>query len=65
MVTFLKFHTIGGAYAEVSLTGAQADSVRVDQVNVLLPRRLAGRGEVDALLTVDARIANRVLINIR
>src|SRR5262245_3666679 len=57
--------TIGGAYAEVSFAGAQPDFVGVDQVNVLLPRSLAGRGGVDVLLTVDAQMANRVLINIK
>jgi uncharacterized protein (TIGR03437 family) len=57
--------TIGGAYAEVSFAGAQPEFVGADQVNVLLPRSLAGRGEVDALLTVDAQMANRVLINIK
>jgi len=57
--------TIGGVYAEVSFAGAQPDFVGVDQVNVLLPHSLAGRGEVDVLLTVDALMANRVLINIK
>jgi len=57
--------TIGGAYAEVSFAGAQPDFVGIDQVNVLLPRSLAGRGEVGALLTVDAQMSNRVLINIK
>ena len=37
----------------------------VDQVNVLVPGSLAGRGEVDVLLTVDAQMANPVRINIK
>ena len=56
--------TIGGVYAEVSFAGAHPGFVGVDQVNVLLPRSLAGRGEVDVLLTVDAQLANPVRINL-
>jgi uncharacterized protein (TIGR03437 family) len=57
--------TIGGAYAEVSYAAAQPDFVGLDQINVLVPRSLAGRGEVDLLLTVEARIANGVTFNIK
>ncbi|MEP7272353.1 MAG: hypothetical protein ABI882_12685 [Acidobacteriota bacterium] len=57
--------TIGGAYADVSYAGAQGDLVGVDQVNVLVPRSLAGRGEVDVLLTVEAQMANAVRVNIK
>ena len=57
--------TIGGAYAEVSFAGAQGAFVGVDQVNVLVPRTLAGRGEVEVLLTVDAQMANAVGILIK
>jgi uncharacterized protein (TIGR03437 family) len=52
-------------YAEVIFAEAQSDAVGVDQVAVLLPRRLAGRGEVDVLLTVDGKMANPVRINIK
>jgi hypothetical protein len=34
-------------------------------VEVLIPRNLAGCGEVDVLLTVDAQMANPVRINIK
>jgi uncharacterized protein (TIGR03437 family) len=54
--------TIGGVYAEVNFAGVQGDFVGLDQVNVLVPRSLIGRGEV--LLTVDAQMANPVRINI-
>ena len=57
--------TIGGAYAEVSYAGAQPDAVGLDQVNVRLPRSLAGRGGVELLLTVDAQMANPVQLNIK
>jgi len=57
--------TIGGTYAEVISAEAQPDFAGVDQVEVLIPRNLAGRGEVDVLLTVDAQMANPVRINIK
>jgi len=57
--------TIGGAYAAVSFAGAQPDLVGVDQVNVLLPRSLIGRGEVEVLLTVEAQVANPARVNIK
>jgi uncharacterized protein (TIGR03437 family) len=57
--------TIGGAYAEVSFAGASPDFVGLDQINVRVPRSLAGRGEVDVLLTVEAQMANAVRVNIR
>ncbi|HEX9000168.1 MAG TPA: hypothetical protein VGB07_09745, partial [Blastocatellia bacterium] len=56
--------TIGGESSEVSYAGAQSDFVGLDQINVRVPRSLAGRGEVDVVLTADARTANTVRINI-
>jgi uncharacterized protein (TIGR03437 family) len=56
---------IGGAYAEVSFAGASPDFVGLDQINVRVPRSLAGRGEIDVLLTVEAQMANAVRVNIR
>jgi uncharacterized protein (TIGR03437 family) len=56
---------IGGDNAEVSFAGAQSEFIGLDQVNTLLPRSLAGRGEVDVNLTVDGKAANLVRINIR
>ena len=37
----------------------------LDQVNVRLPRSLAGRGEMDVELTVDGKAANAVKIAIQ
>lgn len=45
--------------------GPQGSYAGLDQVNVVLPRSLAGRGEVDVLLTVDGRAANPAKINIK
>ncbi len=56
--------TIGGTNSEVSFAGAQPDFVGLDQINVRVARSLAGRGEVDVVLTADGRPANIVQINI-
>jgi len=57
--------TIGSTYSAVSFAGAQPEFAGVDQVNVLVPRSLVGRGGVDVLLTVDAQMANPVRIHIK
>ena len=56
---------IGGTDAPVLFAGEQGDFVGLDQINVLLPRTLISRGEVDVALTVDDKAANTVKINIR
>jgi uncharacterized protein (TIGR03437 family) len=59
---------IGGATgvdAPVGYAGEQGEFVGVDQFNLLLPRALAGRGEVTVAVTVDAKRANVVGVNIR
>jgi virginiamycin B lyase len=55
---------LGGIEATVSFAGAQGDLIGVDQVNLLLPRSLIGRGEVAVVLTVDGRVANTVMVKI-
>ena len=57
--------TIGGVESPPLLAGAEPTYTLLDQVNVMLPRSLAGRGNVDVLLTVDGLYANIVTINIR
>jgi uncharacterized protein (TIGR03437 family) len=39
--------------------------VGLDQVNLPLPRSLAGLGEVDLLLTIDGQVTNITRINFR
>jgi uncharacterized protein (TIGR03437 family) len=56
---------IGGMDAEVQYAGRQPEFAGLDQVNVLLPRELAGRGEVDVVLKVDGHAANLVRVNIK
>ena len=54
--------TIGGAPVEVWYAGAQGGFYGLDQLNLLLPKTLAGRGEMDVVLKVDGRTANTVRI---
>lgn len=56
---------IGGQDAQVLAAAAQGQFLGLDQVNVLLPRSLIGRGEVDVVLTVDGNTANTIRINVR
>lgn len=56
---------IGGMDAHVDYAGAQSQFAGLDQVNVVIPRALAGHGEVDLTLTVDGRAANTVRVNIK
>jgi uncharacterized protein (TIGR03437 family) len=56
---------IGGEYSEVSFAGSQGDFTGLDQINMLVPRSLVGRGEVDVLLTADAQMANPVRVSFR
>ncbi len=48
----------------VLYAGAQGSYVGQDQVNLQLPRSLAGRGEVSLILTVDGMLSNRVTIKV-
>ncbi len=57
--------TIGGEPAEVVFAGPHPTLAGVDQVNVKVPRKLAGRGAVDVVLSVGAQSANTVTVAIR
>jgi len=56
---------IGGVPATVAYAGSQPQYDGLDQVNVFVPRSLAGAGEVPVVLTVDGVTANVVTVNIR
>lgn len=56
---------IGGVPAQVAYAGSQFQYDGLDQVNVYVPRSLAGAGEVPVVLTVDGITANVVSINIK
>jgi uncharacterized protein (TIGR03437 family) len=57
--------TIGGVNSEVLFAGPQGSFVGLDQVNLRIPRTLAGRGEVDVVLTADGKTANALKANIK
>lgn len=57
--------TIGGENTEVLFAGAAPGFAGLDQANVLLPRSLAGKGEVSIEFAADNRSANAVIINVR
>jgi uncharacterized protein (TIGR03437 family) len=56
---------IGGMPVAADYAGSQGSLAGLDQVNVLVPRSLSGRGEVEIVMTVDARITNTVRVGIR
>lgn len=57
--------TIGGVATSVTYAGDQGSFVGLDQVNILIPRGLIGRGEVNVVLIVDGKTANTVKVNVK
>ena len=57
--------TVGGVTADLQFIGPQGSLVGVDQVNAGLPRALAGRGEVEVVLTVGGQASNAVKVNFK
>jgi uncharacterized protein (TIGR03437 family) len=56
---------IGGVDATVSYAGAMAGVPGLDEVQVLIPRSLAGLGEAAIELTVDGKRANTVTVSVQ
>ena len=56
---------IGGVDATVSAAGALAGVPGLDEVQVLIPRSLAGHGEAAVDLTVDGKRANTVTVSLQ
>ena len=56
---------IGGVGSETLFAGPAPGFAGLDQVNVRLPRSLAGRGEVDVALFVDGEATNPVRVSVR
>jgi uncharacterized protein (TIGR03437 family) len=56
---------IGGINANVEYFGTQGGFVGLDQVNILLPRNLIGRGEVDVSINLQGQAANPLKISIK
>jgi uncharacterized protein (TIGR03437 family) len=57
--------TIGGVPAPVPYAGAQSDFAGLDQVNIQVPASLRGRGQVELVMTVASKTANKVVISVR
>ena len=56
---------IGGVAVAALYAGAQGDLLGVDQINLELPRSLAGRGEVEISVKVDGVSANAVKVHFK
>ncbi|MGH9841185.1 MAG: hypothetical protein ACREEM_20725 [Blastocatellia bacterium] len=56
---------IGGQPVEVLYAGSQGGLLGVDQLNLRLPQSLAGRGEVEVVLTVEGNQSNRVKVHFK
>jgi len=56
---------IGGTDTPALFAGQQGGYVGLDQINLLMPHSLIGRGDVNIMLTVDGQAANTVMVNIR
>ena len=56
---------IGGVAAVVDYADKQGQYVGLDQINVRVPKSLAGRGEVNVEVNVDGKTANPVKILLR
>ncbi len=58
--------SIGGANSEVLYASVAPGFIGLDQLNVVVPRSLAGRNsEVDVVVTVDGKTANTVRVSIK
>ena len=57
--------TIGGTAAQVVGVAIQPEFVGLDQANVIIPRSLMGRGEVQVNVTIDGQPLNPVAVAIR
>jgi uncharacterized protein (TIGR03437 family) len=56
--------TVGGVNCPIQFVGPQGNTTGLDQVNVLLPGSLAGKGNVNVQLTAGGVLANAVQITI-
>ncbi len=56
---------LGGVDAPVIYASIAPEFVGLDQVNAIIPRSLAGRGEIDVMMMVDGKTANTVKISVR
>ena len=57
--------TIGGTAVTPTFVGPHGTFIGSDQINFVVPASLAGRGEVDLVVTVDGKTSNTVRIRIQ
>jgi uncharacterized protein (TIGR03437 family) len=57
--------TIGGVQAQVLFAGPQPQYIGLDQVNVIIPAALRGRGLVDIAVTIGTNSSNTVSIAVQ
>jgi uncharacterized protein (TIGR03437 family) len=57
--------TVGGVEIEPSFFGPQGALEGVEQVNLQIPQSLAGKGDVDLVLTLDGKASNTVKLLIK
>src|SRR5262249_14246249 len=57
--------TVGGTPSQVLYAGPQGGLVGVDQLNLLLPRSLAGKGDASINVTIDGQNLNIVKVNVK
>jgi uncharacterized protein (TIGR03437 family) len=56
---------LGGISGQALFAGPVEGFFGADQVNLLIPRTLAGRGNVEAMIIVDGKTSNAVIVNVR
>ena len=52
-------------YVPIDYAGPAEGYLGLDQVNLRVPRRLAGRGEIAVVLYVDGKTSNSVTVHIQ
>ncbi len=57
--------SVGGTAVTPSFAGPQGTFTGLDQVNFQIPASLAGRGDVDLIMTVDGKASNTVKLRIK
>jgi uncharacterized protein (TIGR03437 family) len=57
--------SVGGMNSQVLYAGVADGFVGLDQINLALPRSLAGRGDVEIKLSADGKAANTVTIKVK
>jgi uncharacterized protein (TIGR03437 family) len=57
--------SVGGVNSQVFYAGVAEGFVGLDQINLSLPRSLAGRGDVEIKLTADGKAANTVTVRVK